>query len=186
MDLEFLGSISVELQQWRDHLKLEFLAAPTIISNAVTVASLGCTLKVAILVHTSSSVCFFDWEFTVLHWIFESSLWYIWVCFILVVELTLFFVEALLLANQVCSFHPPILKLYKDICYWELYPCLILSLDAMMFVWFVLIKCMLCVIFLSTLMFCDSALEIVQVRILSFLYNCVFEFWFDMLVLKSP
>ena len=117
---------------------------------------------------------------------FDSSLWYIWVCFILVVELTLFFVEALLLANQVCSFHPPILKLYKDICYWELYPCLILSLDAMMFVWFVLIKCMLCVIFLSTLMFCDSALEIVQVRILSFLYNCVFEFWFDMLVLKSP
>ena len=62
---------------------------------------------------------------------FDSSWWYAWICFIFIVDLTLFSIEALMLANQVRSLYPPIPKFYEYACYHKLYPCLNIVLDCL-------------------------------------------------------
>ena len=62
---------------------------------------------------------------------FDSSGWYTWICFIFIVELTLFSIKVLMIANQVLSLYPPIPKFYEYACYHELYPCLNVVLDCL-------------------------------------------------------
>lgn len=55
------------------------------------------------------------------------------------------------------AFYPPLSKFHEYACQCDLCPCLILSLDTLMFVCFPLIKCMLSdIIPKLTLVFCDS------------------------------
>ena len=77
---------------------------------------------------------------------------------------------------QVCSSPFILFRLHKKCFEWTVYPCLIPSLIALIFVWFSLIKCMLCFFFfflLSNLMFCDSALVESQVHFWSYFFSLI-------------
>ena len=95
---------------------------------------------------------------------FDSSWRYAWICFIFIVESTLLPNKVLKLLSRYVLY-PLIPKFYENACYHELYPCFDLILGCLD----VCLTCLdemhvACYISILTLMSCDSAWKVVQVR----------------------
>ena len=120
---------------------------------------------------------------------FNCSLWYVWELFILVIELTLFSIEAFsLLPRYALSLSHSLSKILRT--------CMLLKIISM---FDVILGCLdvclicldktnvVCYIFIPTLMFYDNSWEAVQVHTLTlfFFYHDLI-FWLGMIILKSP
>ena len=102
---------------------------------------------------------------------FNYSLWYICELFILVIELTLFSIEAFSLLPRYAISLTHFWKFYEHTRYWRSYPCFDVILGCLDACLTCLDKMhVVCYIAILTLMSYDSAWEAVQVRTLTLLY----------------